>query len=126
MILVLVIERVKNWRVRKSENERYEIKKKEEVEAVEEKINGQQKYSISTKNLVKVYRGKVEAVKGIEFQVGENQIVGLLGPNGAGKSSTFNMITLQQRRTCGKLEILGKDIEQVTSFKVNNGLAITA
>jgi hypothetical protein len=40
MILVLVIERVKNWRVRKSENERYEIKKKEEVEAVEEKING--------------------------------------------------------------------------------------
>jgi hypothetical protein len=40
MILVLVIERVKNWRVRKSENERYEIKKREEVEAVEEKING--------------------------------------------------------------------------------------
>ena len=67
MILVLVIERVKNWRVRKSENESYEIKKREEVEAVEEKINGETKYSISTKNLVKVYGGKVEAVKGIEF-----------------------------------------------------------
>ena len=47
MIIVLVIERIKNWRVRKSENQKYEIKKKE-VGAVEEKINGEQKYSIST------------------------------------------------------------------------------
>ena len=47
-----------------------------------------------TKDLVKVYGGKVEAVKGIELSVREREIVGLLGPNGAGKSSTFNMITL--------------------------------
>ncbi len=40
MIIVLMIERVKNWRVRKSENQKYEIKKKE-VGAVEEKIDGE-------------------------------------------------------------------------------------
>jgi hypothetical protein len=66
IIVVLVIERVRNWRVRKSETERYEIKKKEE-DAVEEKIDGGHICSISTKNLVKVYGGKLEAVKGIEF-----------------------------------------------------------
>ena len=66
IIVVLVIERVQNWTVRKSETEKYEIKKKEE-DAVEEKINGGHICSISTKNLVKVYGGKLEAVKGIEF-----------------------------------------------------------
>ena len=38
--------------------------------------------------------------------------MGLLGPNGAGKSSTFNMITLQTRRTSGDIQILGKDISE--------------
>jgi hypothetical protein len=37
MILVLVIERVKNWRVRKCEKEKYDIKKSD-LSTVEEKI----------------------------------------------------------------------------------------
>ena len=42
---------------------------------------------IEVKNIKKKY-GKKEAVKGISFNVEEDEILGLLGPNGSGKSTT--------------------------------------
>ena len=59
---------------------------------IEERNNGRS--NLDTKDLVKVYDSKVEAVKGIDLKINEGEIMGLLGPNGAGKSTTFNMITL--------------------------------
>lgn len=51
------------------------------------------KPAIETRDLVVTYRQKnghrVEAVKGLSFQVGLGEVVGFLGPNGAGKSSTL-------------------------------------
>ena len=46
---------------------------------------------IEVKNIKKNY-GKKEAVKGISFNVQENEILGLLGPNGSGKSSLIEVI----------------------------------
>ena len=65
---------------------------------------------LEVSDIVKTYDKSVHAVKGITFDTKENEIMGLLGPNGAGKSSTFNMITLQTRRTSGHIKILGRDI----------------
>lgn len=47
---------------------------------------------LSVKGLDKKYK-TVHAVKGINFQVKQGEILGLLGPNGAGKSTTISMIS---------------------------------
>lgn len=60
----------------------------------------------------------------VNLDIREKEIVGLLGPNGAGKSSTFNMITLQTRRTAGDIKILDYDIGSASSR--GEELSITA
>jgi ABC-2 type transport system ATP-binding protein len=57
-----------------------------------------------------VYPGGVEAVKGIEFDVGAGEVFGLLGPNGAGKSTTIGMLTTTVRPTSGTARLAGFDV----------------
>jgi ABC-type multidrug transport system ATPase subunit len=67
--------------------------------------------------LTKTYSGNVKAVQGISFDVGSNrEVLGLLGANGAGKSSTFNMVTMQIKRTSGDIAVFGQDISEVQSL----------
>ena len=47
--------------------------------------------SIKVINLKKSY-GTKEAVKNINFEIKENEIIGLLGPNGSGKTTTIGKI----------------------------------
>jgi ABC-2 type transport system ATP-binding protein len=66
---------------------------------------------ISVENLVKNY-GSFEAVKGISFEVYENEIFGLLGPNGAGKSTTLEIIETLRPKTAGKILVNGIDLDR--------------
>jgi ABC-2 type transport system ATP-binding protein len=66
---------------------------------------------ISVENLVKNY-GSFEAVKGISFEVYENEIFGLLGPNGAGKSTTLEIIETLRPKTGGKILVNGIDLDK--------------
>ena len=66
--------------------------------------------SIVVENLSKNYQRK-EAVKDINFTIGENEILGLLGPNGCGKTTTIAMMLGLLKPTKGKVIIHGKDIE---------------
>ena len=66
---------------------------------------------ISVDNLVKNY-GSFKAVKGISFDVYENEIFGLLGPNGAGKSTTLEIIETLRTKTGGKVIVDGLDLDR--------------
>ena len=59
---------------------------------------------IEVKNIKKSY-GKKEAVKGISFNVQENEILGLLGPNGSGKTTTIGMLLGLLKPTSGQIFI---------------------
>jgi ABC-2 type transport system ATP-binding protein len=50
---------------------------------------------------------KVEAVRGVTFDVRRGEIFGFLGPNGAGKTTTIKMLTGLIAPTRGKATILG-------------------
>jgi len=64
---------------------------------------------ISVRDLVKTY-GKVEAVRGIDLEVGAGEIFGFLGPNGAGKSTTISILCTLIRPTSGVAEVAGFDV----------------
>jgi len=40
------------------------------------------------------------------FAVAKGEVLGLLGPNGAGKSTTFNMITMNLKRSNGGIKLM--------------------
>jgi ABC-2 type transport system ATP-binding protein len=64
---------------------------------------------LRVKDIRKNY-GKFEAVKGISFDVDENEIFALIGPNGAGKTSTLRIVATILQPTSGTAEIAGLDI----------------
>jgi ABC-2 type transport system ATP-binding protein len=70
---------------------------------------------------------KVEAVKGIDFQVDEGEVFGLLGPNGAGKTSTVEILEGLRPRTGGEVRVLGYDPErQKQQLKDRIGVCLQA
>jgi ABC-2 type transport system ATP-binding protein len=66
---------------------------------------------IQVSNLVKNY-GDFKAVRGLSFDVYENEIFGLLGPNGAGKTTTLEIIETLRPKTSGTVKVNGFDIDQ--------------
>src|SRR6184192_4284712 len=66
--------------------------------------------TVDVRQLTKTYPGGVEAVKGIDFEVGAGEVFGLLGPNGAGKSTTIGMLTTTIAPTSGTARLAGFDV----------------
>ena len=64
-----------------------------------------------------VYYGAIHAIKGIDLEVNEGEIVTLIGANGAGKSTTLKTISGLLSPKVGKIEFRGKDI---TGMKAHN------
>ena len=69
--------------------------------------------AITVSDLKKTY-DKVEAVRGIDFQVARGEVFGLLGPNGAGKTTTVEILEGLRPRTSGDVLVLGYDPENET------------
>ena len=62
--------------------------------------------------------GKVKALKGISFEVGQGQIVTLLGSNGAGKSTTLRTISGLLSPSAGKVFFCGEDITNLPAHEI--------
>ncbi|MEV7614329.1 ABC transporter ATP-binding protein [Streptomyces sp. NPDC089799] len=73
---------------------------------------------------LKVAYGKIEAVKGISFEVNEGEIVCLVGTNGAGKTTTLRTLSGLIKPKAGTVTFDGKPINTVPAHKiVSLGLA---
>lgn len=66
---------------------------------------------LEVKNLKKNY-GSLQAVKGVSFDISENEIFGLVGPNGAGKSTVLKMIATILSISDGEVFVCGEDLKK--------------
>ena len=74
---------------------------------------------------LKVSYGGIQAVKGIDFEVNEGELVSLIGSNGAGKTTTMKAITGSLPINDGDIEYLGKSIRGQGPWDlVKQGLAM--
>jgi len=55
------------------------------------------------------FRKKVEAVRGVDFEVRPGEIFGVLGPNGAGKTTTIKLLLRLVFPTSGTVRLFGTD-----------------
>ncbi len=72
--------------------------------------------AISARGLVKTYPATrtmpaMQALKGVDLTIPRGAIFGLLGPNGAGKSTFINILAGLTKKTAGRVEIWGRDID---------------
>jgi ABC-2 type transport system ATP-binding protein len=67
-------------------------------------------HGIVVEGLVRVFKGDIRAVDGIDLQVAAGEIYGFLGPNGAGKSTTVHMLTTLLPPTAGRATVAGFDV----------------
>ncbi|GAA4068310.1 ATP-binding cassette domain-containing protein [Nonomuraea soli] len=65
--------------------------------------------AVAVQGLKKTY-GKVEAVKGVSFEVAPGEVFGFLGPNGAGKTTTISMLCTLIHPTGGQARVAGHDV----------------
>ena len=76
---------------------------------------------IHVENLRKIYdTGKiqVEALKGINFDVQENEFVAIMGASGSGKSTFMNILGCLDTVTHGKYELDGIDVSKMNSSEL--------
>lgn len=66
---------------------------------------------VSVDNLKMSYdKGRVKALRGVTFDVGEGEIFGLIGPDGAGKTSLFRILTTLLLADSGTAVVDGFDV----------------
>jgi len=74
---------------------------------------------------IHVFYGAIHAIKGVSFEVNEDEIVTLIGANGAGKSTTLNTIAGLLKPRSGSVTFDGKNLNAVrASDVVSRGLAL--
>jgi branched-chain amino acid transport system ATP-binding protein len=74
---------------------------------------------------LKVSYGGIQAVKGVDFEVHEGELVTLIGSNGAGKTTTMKAITGTLALNDGDIEYLGRSIKGKGAWElVKQGLAM--
>ncbi|MEQ8696822.1 MAG: ABC transporter ATP-binding protein [Bauldia litoralis] len=69
-------------------------------------------------NGVKTYYGKIVALRGVDVEINEGEIVTLIGANGAGKSTLMMTICGSPRATEGSIVFGGKDITNLPTHDI--------
>jgi branched-chain amino acid transport system ATP-binding protein len=74
---------------------------------------------------LKVNYGGIKAVKGVDFQIDQGELVTLIGANGAGKTTTLKAITGTLPAAAGSIQYEGQSIAGKPSYElVQSGLVM--
>ncbi|KFJ12191.1 ABC transporter family protein [Delftia acidovorans] len=65
---------------------------------------------------LKVAYGGIQAVKGVDFEVRQGELVSLIGSNGAGKTTTMKAVTRSLQMADGDVHYLGRSIRSVGAW----------
>jgi branched-chain amino acid transport system ATP-binding protein len=80
---------------------------------------------LSCTGLIKQFGG-ITATDNVTFELAQGARHALIGPNGAGKTTLINLLTGVLEPTAGRIELLGKDISQVSQHqRVRRGMVRT-
>ena len=69
--------------------------------------------NVVLRDVKKTYPGGVDAIKGINFEVGDGQFCVLVGPSGCGKSTLLRMVAGLETVTGGTIDIGGRIVNQI-------------
>jgi sn-glycerol 3-phosphate transport system ATP-binding protein len=69
--------------------------------------------NVVLRNVRKTYSGGFEAIKGIDFEVGDGQFCVLVGPSGCGKSTLLRMVAGLETITSGEIDIGGRIVNRI-------------
>lgn len=75
---------------------------------------------IEIRNLKKRYPSGQEALKGVNLDVKDNEIIALIGPSGAGKSTLIRCINRLIEPTEGSILINGKDVTKLNASELRS------
>ncbi len=67
---------------------------------------------------VTAYYGSIAALKGVDVEVGDGEIVALIGANGAGKSTLMMTICGNPRAREGRIVFAGRDITELPTHEI--------
>ena len=67
---------------------------------------------------VHAYYGNIAALRGVDIEVGEGEIVALIGANGAGKSTLMMTIFGNPRARAGSISFAGRDITRLPTHEI--------
>jgi ABC-2 type transport system ATP-binding protein len=68
--------------------------------------------ALALRQLTKIYKNGIKALKGIDLEVAEGDFFALLGPNGAGKTTAIGIVTSLVNKTSGVVEVFGHDMDR--------------
>lgn len=72
---------------------------------------------LEVKGLTKSFGG-IQALDGVDFELGENELLGVIGPNGSGKTTLVNLITRFVKPSSGEVRFMGRPIHQLAPHKI--------
>lgn len=78
----------------------------------------EKKLLFSAKNITKSFYG-TQALKGVDLDIHEGEVVGLIGENGAGKSTLLKIIIGVQPQTSGEMTMHGKPFAPADPMEAN-------
>ncbi|MEV0588596.1 ABC transporter ATP-binding protein [Nonomuraea sp. NPDC050310] len=74
---------------------------------------------IELKAVTKVYGGNVQALRGVDLQVEQGELLAIVGPSGSGKSTMLHMIGTLDRPTSGTVRIAGHDVATLNDRRLS-------
>lgn len=69
-------------------------------------------------NNLSVHYGAIHALKGINLEIAEGEIVSLIGANGSGKTTTLRTISGLERKSGGEILFRGNDLSKASASQI--------